>query len=116
MTLFPWQHGILVTYRTVAHLVTFAPSLSPRCGKKLDHESEETEMKRRRMKASISSPSPLPQTVEEMMHRRGMGNGNVPHANGYVDGMEQYGLAGHTFLGESEFIECVNLLNPGLVN
>lgn len=81
--------------------------LSLRCGKKLDRDSEETEMKRRRMKASISSPSPLPQTVEEMMHRRGMANGDVSNSNGfasgYVDGVEQYGLAGPTFLGESEF-------------
>ena len=58
-------------------------------------------MKRRRIKASISSPSPVPQTTEELMLR-------VHHADSESDGvanmergdyLNRYGWAGRTFTG-----------------
>ncbi len=57
-------------------------------------------MKHRRMKATISAPSPMPQTAEEMSYRlRGdsaSSGGGMEH-NG---GIHKYGMAATTFLGE----------------
>lgn len=71
-----------------------------RCSKNLERRHADTEMKRRRVKASISSPSPLPQTTEELMQRVRGDSGS----SGFVDGIDadlhKYGLAATTFLGK----------------
>lgn len=62
------------------------------------------------MKASISSPSPMPQTAEEMRQRT-MGGVGDSNSSGFVSGLyvegtdaEEYGLGATTFLGESGFL------------
>ena len=71
-----------------------------RCSKNLERRSENLEMKRRRMKASISSPSPLP---DETQQRRMRGDSG---SSGFVEGMEsdlhKYGMAATTFLSKRE--------------
>lgn len=77
-----------------------------RCRRTLEAPDPEDEIKRRRMKATISAPSPLPQTAEEMSYRLRGDSASSVRGDQYGGdfrngGVHKYGMAATTFLGKN---------------
>ena len=79
---------------------SFDLSLYYRCRKNLERNHVDSEMKRRRTKASISAPSPLPQTTEEILQRIRGDSGSSGFVEGIDADLHKYGMAATTFTGE----------------